>query len=88
VARFSEKTGQATMTFSTELAEFLLELKRVYAKIYLQSCSNKITYRSLLDGTSTTSLRIIETRRYVQCNNQPAAVFACDEKTVRNALKD
>jgi hypothetical protein len=36
VAEFSEKTGQARMTFSSELAEFLAALKWMYAKINLK----------------------------------------------------
>jgi plasmid replication initiation protein len=36
VATFSEKTGKATMTFSSELAEFLAALKWMYAKINLK----------------------------------------------------
>jgi plasmid replication initiation protein len=36
MAEFDEKTGQATMKFSTELADFLKELKTVYSKLYLQ----------------------------------------------------
>jgi len=36
VAKYDEKTGQAEMTFSAELAGFLLALKWVYSKITLQ----------------------------------------------------
>jgi plasmid replication initiation protein len=36
VAEFSEATGKATMKFSSELADFLKVLKKVYAKIGLQ----------------------------------------------------
>ncbi|MDR1216572.1 MAG: replication initiation protein [Treponema sp.] len=36
MAEFDEKTGQAMMKFSTELADFLKELKTVYSKLYLQ----------------------------------------------------
>jgi plasmid replication initiation protein len=36
VSRFNAETGIATMTFSAELAEFLLDLKRVYAKLNLR----------------------------------------------------
>jgi plasmid replication initiation protein len=36
VATFSEKTSKATMTFSSELAEFLAALKWMYAKINLK----------------------------------------------------
>jgi plasmid replication initiation protein len=36
VAEFSETTGKATMKFSSELADFLKALKRVYAKINLR----------------------------------------------------
>jgi plasmid replication initiation protein len=35
-SKFNEETGVITMTFSPQLAEVLLELKRVYAKINLQ----------------------------------------------------
>jgi plasmid replication initiation protein len=36
VAEFSEKTGQARMTFSSELAKFLIALKWMYSKINLK----------------------------------------------------
>lgn len=39
VARYNEETGKATMTFSSELAKVMKELKWVYSKINLQDFS-------------------------------------------------